>query len=109
LSENVALTEGVYYVLLSLYTPLHGYGIMQNAEKMSNGRVKLAAGTLYGILDSLVKKKWIEALPVESGSRQKKYIITEQGKENLFTEMSRLRELLENGKAVTGGYYENNS
>ena len=41
--ENIALTEAVFYILLSLEKPLHGYGIMQNAEKLSNGRVKLAA------------------------------------------------------------------
>ncbi|MDE6233212.1 MAG: PadR family transcriptional regulator, partial [Lachnospiraceae bacterium] len=45
---NPALTEAVYYILLSLIQPLHGYGIMQNVEKLSKGRVRLAAGTLYG-------------------------------------------------------------
>ena len=44
--ENIALTEAVFYILLSLKEPLHGYGIMQNAEKLSGGRVKLAAGIL---------------------------------------------------------------
>ena len=43
-----ALTEGVYYILLSLMEPMHGYGIMQNVEQLSKGRVKLAPGTLYG-------------------------------------------------------------
>ena len=43
---NPALTEAVYYILLSLTTPLHGYGIMQNVEALSGGRVKLAAGTV---------------------------------------------------------------
>ena len=44
--ESIALTEAVFYILLSLDEPLHGYGIMQNAERLSNGRVRLAAGTL---------------------------------------------------------------
>ena len=48
-----ALTEAVFYILLSLGQPLHGYGIMQRAEELSNGRVKLAAGTLYGALTTL--------------------------------------------------------
>ncbi len=51
--ESIALTEAVFYILLSLDEPLHGYGIMQNAERLSNGRVRLAAGTLYGALDTL--------------------------------------------------------
>ena len=45
---TTALTEAVFYILLSLDTPLHGYGIMQNVESLSGGRVRLAAGTLYG-------------------------------------------------------------
>ena len=53
---NGALTEAVYYILLSLLEPRHGYGIMQNAESLSNGRVKLAAGTLYGALNTLLDK-----------------------------------------------------
>ena len=51
---NTALTEAVYYILLSLLTPMHGYGIMQNTESLSGGRVKLAAGTLYGAINSLL-------------------------------------------------------
>ena len=53
-----ALTEAVFYILLSLQKPLHGYGIIQNVEELSHGRVKLAAGTLYGALNSLVDKGW---------------------------------------------------
>ena len=45
MNESIALTEAVYYILLSLCSPLHGYGIMQRVEEMSAGRVKLAAGT----------------------------------------------------------------
>lgn len=44
MNESIALTEAVYYILLSLCTPLHGYGIMQRVDEMSSGRVKLAAG-----------------------------------------------------------------
>ena len=41
--ENLALTESTYYILLSLYHPQHGYGIMQQTEQLSGGRVHLAA------------------------------------------------------------------
>ena len=68
---NIVLTEAVYYILLSLYKPLHGYGIMQNVEQLSGGRVKLAAGTLYGAINTLLEKHWIEALPGEKDSRKK--------------------------------------
>ena len=100
MNENLALTEAVYYILLSLYTPQHGYGIMQQAEEMSGGRIKLAAGTLYGALNSLCEKKWIIPLPVEKGSRKKEYQITEKGKEVLTNELQRLKELVENGEKI---------
>lgn len=54
--EAMALTESTYYILLSLYHPQHGYGIMQQTEQLSGGRVHLAAGTLYGALNSLCEK-----------------------------------------------------
>ena len=94
---TIALTEAVYYILLSLLTPRHGYGIMQNAEMLSAGRVKLAAGTLYGAINSLLEKGWIMALPGEKDSRKKEYVITEDGKAVLKAEIQRLKELGENG------------
>lgn len=63
MSDKPALTEAVYYILLSLCSPRHGYGIMQKAEQISEGRVRLAAGTLYGALNNLCAKGWIKALP----------------------------------------------
>lgn len=95
-----ALTEAVYYILLSLTTPLHGYGIMQNVEQLSNGRVRLAAGTLYGAISTLLEKGWIAALPGERESRKKEYQITERGKQILLDELARLRELLKNGAHI---------
>ena len=97
---NGALTEAVYYILLSLLEPRHGYGIMQNAESLSNGRVKLAAGTLYGALNTLLEKGWITALPGEKNSRKKEYVITETGRETLRQELTRLEELVTNGNAL---------
>lgn len=100
---GIALTEAVYYILLSLLKPLHGYGIMQNAESLSGGRVKLAAGTLYGALNSLLEKGWITALPGEKDSRKKEYLITEEGKQVLLAEIGRLKELVENGTRILEG------
>lgn len=97
---NSALTEAVYYILLSLTEPLHGYGIMQNVSQLSNGRVNLAAGTLYGAINTLLEKNWIRALPGESDSRKKEYQITETGKQMLRSELTRLNELIENGKRI---------
>ena len=100
--ENIALTESTYYILLSLVSPQHGYGIMQQAEELSKGRVRLAAGTLYGALSAMVDKGWIEQLPVESGSRKKEYQLTEKGRSVLEKEVERLRELADNGERILG-------
>lgn len=102
-NDNIALTEAVYYILLSLFTPLHGYGIMQNVEQLSGGRLRLAAGTLYGAISSMLEKGWINALPGEKDSRKKEYQITALGKQILTNELNRLEELLANGKKVMGG------
>ncbi len=98
--SGTALTEAVYYILLSLIKPMHGYGIMQNVEQLSNGRVKLAAGTLYGAINTLLEKGWITAIPGEKNSRKKEYQITEIGKQALESEILRLRELIENGNRI---------
>ncbi len=101
--DNIALTEAVYYILLSLYQPRHGYGIMQFVMEQSEGRVVLAAGTLYGAINSLLEKGWIRPLPYEASARKKEYEITAAGKFAVNTELNRLRELLENGLRITGG------
>ena len=55
--KYIPLTEATYYILLSLVKPMHGYGIMQMVEEMTNGEVKLGPGTLYGNTTKLLKEK----------------------------------------------------
>ena len=100
MNENLALTETTYYILLALYEPRHGYGIMQQVEEMSKGRIRLAAGTLYGALNTMCDKGWIVNLPVEEGSRKKEYKLTEKSLGILQKEVERLRELVLNGEAI---------
>ncbi len=100
MGNNGALTEAVYYILLSLLQPMHGYGIMQNVEKLSGGRLHLAAGTLYGAISTMQEKGWIAALPGESDSRKKAYCITGAGRQVLLGEYERLQELVRNGRSL---------
>lgn len=101
--ERGALTEAVFYILLSLYKPLHGYGIMQNVKELSNERVNLGAGTLYGAINTLLEKNWIKNVDGEKGTRKKEYEITALGKKVIISEIVRLEELIVNGKKITGG------
>lgn len=97
---NSALTEAIYYILLALQEPLHGYGIMQQTSLLSKGRLVLSAGTLYGALSNLLDKGWIQPCgeSAEADGRRKEYQITEKGKEVLLAELARLEELVENGR-----------
>lgn len=89
------LTEGVFYILLSLHEERHGYGIMQQVEEITKGRLRIGAGTMYGALKSLQEKGWIDALDGEG--RQKNYIVTDSGRDVFQNEVIRLQELVKNG------------
>lgn len=101
---HIALTEAVFYILLSLDAPLHGYGIMQNVQQLSGGRVRLAAGTLYGALSTLCERGWIVA--VGEDERRKEYGLTPAGREAVRAELVRLRELVANGERLTSHWTE---
>lgn len=97
-----ALTEVTFYILLSLYEPKHGYGIMQFVADKTGGRLLLGAGTLYGALNALQKKGWIEPYGDSTG-RKKEYLITAQGKEMAEKELARLTELVRVARDRMGG------
>ena len=99
--KDLPLTEAVYYILLALRKPNHGYGITQEVQELTTGRVMLGAGTLYGAIQTLQKKGWIDIYSVDMESRKKKeYVLTAQGREVLLAERARLAQLLENAKLL---------
>jgi len=92
-NRHLPLTETVYYILLALIEPAHGYHIIQKVEELSDGQVRMAAGTLYGAIENLLKQKFIQ--PVESeDSRRKVYVITESGLEILRLDLMRLQHMI---------------
>ena len=100
-TKGGALTEVTFYILLSLYTPKHGYAVMQFIEEKTGGRLSLGAGTLYGALNSLQDKKWIEPYG-DSEGRKKEYRITLHGKEVAEKELTRLNELVSIASEIIG-------
>lgn len=99
-----ALTETTFLVLMSAYSPNHGYGIMQFIEKETDGRVLLGAGSLYGAINTLLKKKWIMPLGNEEpGSSKKEYVITELGRQIAEKELARMGELYGLASRIIGG------
>ena len=91
--KNLPLTETVYYILLALYEPAHGYIIMQRVEELSGGQVRLAAGTLYGAIENLLNKGLITAIPSED-VRRKVYVISQLGKQVLTADYQRMTYML---------------
>jgi DNA-binding PadR family transcriptional regulator len=93
--EQLPLTEPVLMVLLSLAgQPRHGYSIIKDVEQMSEGRVMLSTGTLYGALLRLLDRGWIERFEEEEASRDRRaYRLTALGRRNLKQEFERMRHL----------------
>ena len=93
-SPRLPLTETVYYILLALLDPAHGYLIMSRVEEMSAGQVRLAPGTLYGALDNLVKQRLIARAPSDD-PRRKVYQITDNGADVLAQDTERMAHMIE--------------
>jgi DNA-binding PadR family transcriptional regulator len=86
------LTEPVLWILLSLSEqPRHGYALIKHVERLSDGRVRLSTGTLYGALRRMVEGAWIEAADLADTSRDKQaYRLTRSGRTRLREELDRL-------------------
>lgn len=101
MEKNLPLTEALFYILLSVRKPNHGYGIIQEVEQITDGRVVLGPGTLYGAIQTMTAKGWIRIYSEETASRRKKeYIITKEGKAVFAEEKKRLAELLRNAERM---------
>jgi len=97
-SKYLPLSESTYYILLALVEPLHGYGIMQKVESLSNGMVKIGPGTLYGAFTTLEKEKLITK--VSEIDRRKTYSLTSKGKTVLSRQIERIEMMLNHGVQV---------
>ena len=86
------MTEAMYYVLLALMRPNHGYQLMQSITEVSKGRLPMGPGTLYGVL-SRMQKDGLIALAKDDG-RRKIYEITKEGEHALRIEYVRLKSLI---------------
>ena len=95
------LTEPMYYILLSLIKPLHGYGIMKKVESMTEGRVKVGPGTLYSLISRFEKEGFV--IKISTHESKKTYKLTLKGREILIDEHKRLKELVNDGNILIEG------
>ena len=101
IQAHLPLTEAVLFILLSLAPePKHGYAIMKDVQTLSENRVVLSTGTLYGALKRLLEQGWIERVEDTgdaaegSGRPRKAYALTGLGGRILDAEVARLRSLI---------------
>ncbi|MFD1885941.1 PadR family transcriptional regulator [Paenibacillus wenxiniae] len=94
------MTETAFYILLTLQQVRYGYGIMQDVEALTKGRIKLGAGTIYGSLSRMEKDGLIKVVGEEN--RRKSYIATELGSELLRQEIARISEQYHNAMQMEG-------
>lgn len=98
MADQGPMTEAMYYILLSLLKPGHGYGMMQRIKELSAGRLEMGPGTLYGVL-SRMSREGLIVLTGEEG-RRKNYAITETGRQALLAEYRRLKQLVADGSIL---------
>lgn len=96
--KYLPLSEATYYILLTLVDPLHGYGVMQKVESISEGSVSIGPGTLYGAFTTLEKEGLIKMVKEEE--RRKSYTLTPKGAEVLKEQISRLQIMMQNGERI---------
>ncbi len=87
----VPMTETAFYILLCLKKPNHGYGIVQTVERLTDGAIRLAPGTMYGSLSKMEKDGLIQFTREEE--KRKIYQITDLGLEVLQIELNRIERL----------------
>ena len=85
------MTETAFYILFCLQKPNHGYGIVQTVEKLTDGAIRLAPGTMYGSLSKMEKDGVIRFVREED--KRKIYEITPLGLEVLKIELERIKRL----------------
>lgn len=94
LEKYLPLTETTYYILLSLLEPAHGYMMMQKVERLSNQKVRIAAGTMYGAIENLLKQELIRSVK-STDKRRKTYVITEKGFKVLKLDCQRMKHIID--------------
>ncbi|MGI6327882.1 MAG: PadR family transcriptional regulator [Dethiobacteria bacterium] len=97
------MTETAFYILLSLSEPRHGYGIIKFVEELTEGRIKLGSGTVYGTLSKMQKENIITIYADDQ--RKTIYEITPIGKELIRAEIARIGKLYANAKALEVNFH----
>ena len=103
--DHLPLSPAVFHILLALADEeRHGYGIMQEVRRRTDGKVRLGTGTLYGAIKRLLEKGIIAETderpdPELNEERRRYYRLTDFGRRVLRAEVSRLNQLVQQARA----------
>jgi len=107
LRPYLPLSPAALHILLCLAAePRHGYGIMQDVARQSNGQYKLGPGTLYDNLQKLMDQAMVEEAPRPKGDedpRRRYYRLTAFGRRVLETDVERLRSVVREANVLLRG------
>ena len=98
IEKYLPLSESTFYIMLVLVKPIHGYGIMQKVEALTDGEVSIGPGTLYGAFSTLEKEGLIEMVREED--RRKYYALTKKGRETLRAQLMRLKIMTQSARQI---------
>lgn len=108
--KHTPLTETTFFILLSLAPePKHGYAIMKEVQQLSEGRVMLSTGTLYGAIKRLLENGWIQRVKdtgtnaLAAGRQKKSYSLSDSGRRALNAEIARFETLIHLAQAQSLG------
>lgn len=99
------LSEQGFLILLALSSgAMHGYALLGAVERLSDGRISMSTGTLYGAIRRFLESGWIrrsEDPEPETASRDRQaYELTREGRRLLESELSRLEQLAKTARAT---------
>jgi DNA-binding PadR family transcriptional regulator len=107
LQELLPLSPASFYILLALSDEdRHGYGIMQEVSRQSEGKYKLGPGTFYDNLEKLIAHGMVKEVPRKSANddpRRRYYRMTGFGRKLLLAEVSRLDIVVREAKVRLRG------
>jgi len=95
--EKEQLTDPAYYILISLFTPRHGYSIMKFISELTDEEVTMGPATLYTLIKKMQKDGYL-TLNEDEDERRKTYSLTEKGRAIILTEMERRLRMARHGK-----------
>lgn len=98
------VSVSMFYLLLVLTQPVHGYEIMKQVEEVSGGTLKMGAGTCYGLLARCQKEKLISL--INDDGKKKTYHITKLGQSLLEAEISSMKNKINHAEHYWGNTHD---